>query len=185
MSWIRPTVIWLMSAPDSEGHPAPGPDPQRNLPVAPQPAEGQPRGRQPSVVAIQARRHRGPLPSPEAFQGYKEVDASAPGRILAMAERQQEHDNAIALLTLKSEASYRTWGIVAAVAVVGVLAAGAVACALAGQREVALGLVAVGFVSVAGVFVQGRNLTAMQAEKNKPDRPSPPAQLDAPRPPDA
>ncbi len=44
----------------------------------------------PLVLAMQQKRHVGPLPSAETFRGYGDVLPSAPERIMQMAEKEQQ-----------------------------------------------------------------------------------------------
>ncbi len=43
------------------------------------------------VALFQRDVHSGPLPHPETLKGYQDIDPSFPERIMAMAEREQEH----------------------------------------------------------------------------------------------
>lgn len=45
----------------------------------------------PQIYQQKLQFHQGPLPPPEVLQGYGDIDASFPKRIMQLAEREQEH----------------------------------------------------------------------------------------------
>ncbi len=47
------------------------------------------------LAVFQRDIHSGPLPHPEILKGYQQIDPSFPERIMAMAEREQEHAHSL------------------------------------------------------------------------------------------
>lgn len=103
-----------------------------------------------AMVAMES--YSGPLPSPEDFKAYKDVLDSAPERILAMAERQQEHRMAVEkrLLDIDARESHR--GQVTGAVLVVLCVGAAVLLGLTGHDWLAGAVVAI-TAAVATIFV--------------------------------
>lgn len=98
----------------------------------------------------------GPLPPAEQIRAYEEVLPGSADRILAMAERQQEHRQNLERVTV-NEATNRSWwglrlGFVIALVVIGV-GAGAI---FTGHALAGFGVIIAEAAALAGVFVVGR-----------------------------
>lgn len=124
------------------------------------------------AATLQATQVSGPLPPASEFAGYKEVLASAPDRILKMAEKQQAHDHRIEFLTLLSESLYRIVAIACGAGILAYMVYGAVSCAASGNYAgaVALGSAAA-LTGVASIFVRGRDLVRMRSDAPAPMKP--------------
>ncbi len=124
--------------------------------------------------------YAGPLPPADQIRAYEEVLPGSADRILAMAERQQEHRQKLEQVTVEEAANRSWWGLrlgfVIAVLVIGVGAAAIfTGYALAGFAVI-IGQAAI----LAGVFVYGR----VEQRKERVEKDShtrlPPAQAGPP-----
>ncbi len=100
--------------------------------------------------------HAGPLPSPDTLHQYNEILPGAADRVVAMAEREQEHRHAVERSMVRIYARNTMGGLIAGtliglVAIVGG-AYGMVQGADLGGAGVALG----GLAALAGVYVVGK-----------------------------
>jgi uncharacterized membrane protein len=100
--------------------------------------------------------YAGPLPPADQIRAYEEVLPGSADRILAMAERQQEHRHELERVTI-NEAANRSWwglrlGFVIALTVIGV-GAGAI---FTGHALAGFALIVAQAAVLAGVFVVGR-----------------------------
>lgn len=111
--------------------------------------------------------YAGPLPPADQIRAYEEVIPGSGERIIAMAERQQEHRHSLERVTVKEAANRSWWGLrlgfVIALAVIGV-GAGAI---FTGHALAGFGLIVAQAAVLAGVFVVGR--VAQQKELAEKD----------------
>ncbi len=105
--------------------------------------------------AVRASLYAGPIPPPEALAHYEDVLPGLADRIMAEAERQQAHRQALETSVVQHEARRSMAGLfvggfvaLAAIVVAGVLAA-------QGQQWFGIATALATIVSLAGVFVHG------------------------------
>jgi uncharacterized membrane protein len=118
------------------------------------------------------QRRTGPIPDAAELAAIRAVDPKALELIYTIVDRQQQHDHAMERATLDSETAYRRYGITAAVVVIGGMIGLAALALVLGHPNTAGAMVGIaGLTSMASVFVRGRNMMPMQADR--PDVPSP------------
>lgn len=130
--------------------------------------EGVPASRMVMVAHERTTTFQGPIPHSVELAALKAVDPAALELVYRLAERQQLHDHQIERETLSSETRYRSYGIFAAVAVIGgLLSVSALALLLGYPTSATIIAGAAGIASVASVFVRGRNLIGMQSTERE------------------
>jgi uncharacterized membrane protein len=98
----------------------------------------------------------GPLPPPETLEKYKAVDPSLPERIMAMAERQSSHRQAMEKKLVEGQVRSQTLGQVFGLTMgVGVLGLAAWFAHLH-MPELATVIAGLDLASLVGVFVYGK-----------------------------
>ena len=132
-----------------------------NLPAPLREALSQP-GVSPQLVSMTlsafsaSAQYTGVLPPAEQIRAYEDVLPGSFDRILAMAERQQEHRQSLERITVDEAASRSRWGLrlgfVIAIVVIGV-GAGAI---FTGEALAGFALIIAQAAALAGVFVYGR-----------------------------
>jgi len=131
------------------------------------------------TVAAFSASWAGPLPPAEQIHAYEQALPGAADRILAMAERQQEHRQDLERVTVHEAANRSRWGLwlgfVIAVLVIGV-GAGAI---FAGEALAGFAIIVAQAAVLAGVFVYGRidqrkERVAKNAQTQLPPGPSRP-----------
>jgi uncharacterized membrane protein len=130
-----------------------------NLPAPLREALSQP-GVSPQAVSMTlaafAAIYSGPLPPADQIRAYEEVLPGSADRILAMAERQQDHRHSLERVAVDEAASRSRWGLrlgfVIAVLVVGVGAA----AIFTGHALAGFAVIVAQAAILAGVFVYGR-----------------------------
>ncbi|GEM_PF-1271321 len=95
----------------------------------------------------------GPLPHPHHFAQYKEIEPTAPDRILRMAEKEQEFRHRMSSRSLNADVAAHFAGLAGGLLVCSGLIAGAVHLALNGQQTVALALLGASVLNLVGLFV--------------------------------
>jgi uncharacterized membrane protein len=95
----------------------------------------------------------GPLPHPRHFQRYGEVDVTAPGRILAMAEKEQQFRHHIVEQSLKTDMWSHFTGLVMGWLINLCLIVGAVYLAALGQVAIPAVLMGAAALNVVRTFV--------------------------------
>jgi len=132
------------------------------------------------TLAAFSAHYAGPLPPAEQIRAYEEVLPGAADRILAMAERQQEHRQALERNTVE-EATNRSWwglrlGFVIAALVIGVGAA----AIFTGHPTAGLAVIVAQAAILAGVFVYGRIDQRKERVEKEALTQMPPAQIEPP-----
>ena len=108
---------------------------------------------------------QGPLPAPQTFQEYQQVDPDFPERILAMGENQSAHRQQQERYHLKGSTIARFFGFVFAfLSVLAICGVGAYAIKL-GHATEGYSVIAGVVVSLAGTFIWGR--TKVQQENRE------------------
>lgn len=133
-----------------------------------------------TLAAFSASSWAGPLPPADQIRAYEEVLPGSADRILAMAERQQEHRQNLERVTVDEAASRSRWGLrlgfVLAILVIGV-GAGAI---FTGEALAGFAVIIAQAAMLAGVFVYGRvEQRKERVEKNAQTR-LPPGQAGPP-----
>ena len=107
-------------------------------------------------LSVESRSYRGPLPRPEDLAEYEKTVPGAAERIIAMAERQAEHRQALERVVVEGgarNAHQGLWlGFIISLVVLGL----GTTLVLTGHEVVGATVMALDVVSLAGVFVFGR-----------------------------
>lgn len=132
------------------------PSGKRWQPQVPAPSPPVSKAKPPSGIQVaQASFFQGPLPPPEDLQKFKEVDPSFPERIIAMAERQAGHRQALELRQVKVIVRARYLGLgTAFLSVLAICALAAYAFQL-GHAVEAAGMVTGVVVGLVVAFIKG------------------------------
>lgn len=97
--------------------------------------------------------YNGPIPPPDYFKGYKEVMPDAPERILAMAERQQEHRIEMERMIINRNLRLSERGQIFGLIIVVLFLIAAVVLALEGHDRLAMIIMGTTLLGVLVVFV--------------------------------
>ena len=109
-----------------------------------------------AVAQMQMTLQTGPLPSPEVLEKYKAVQPDLPERIVAMAERQSTHRQAMEKKLVEGQVAAQTRGQVFGLAMgLGVLGLATFSAWLK-MPELAGAIVGLDLAGLVGVFVYGR-----------------------------
>ncbi|KAA0570153.1 DUF2335 domain-containing protein [Azospirillum sp. Sh1] len=108
-----------------------------------------------AVVRILERHERfeGPMPPPALLRQYEEIVPGAAERILAMAERQLDHQIDWERTAISAQARNAFWGLSYGFIIGIALIGGAIFCAVAGHEQVALALVGASALGLVPAFV--------------------------------
>jgi uncharacterized membrane protein len=123
---------------------------------------------------------QGPIPRPEDFASYKEVDGGFPDRIMGMAERQltlaetqQEHRLELEQVAVRGANFRANIGLFMAFAIALSVLGGSFWIIYEGHDAAGISIAGLDLVSLVGVFVYGRHDQAQQDETHRqtPDKP--------------
>lgn len=122
------------------------------------------------VRRTQAFAWTGPLPPPDILKEYDHLVPGAAERILTMAERQSEHRRSIEKVVINSGARNQNLGVVFGFIIALVVLVLAGYALYEGRSQTGTAIVVVTILSLAGVFVTGKYLTAHErAERDNSD----------------
>ncbi|MEU3422390.1 DUF2335 domain-containing protein [Streptomyces murinus] len=109
------------------------------------------------VVRAEVRRsYKGPIPDPETLRGYEAVQAGFAERIMAMAEREQEHRHGMDTLDANQAFRLASRGQTFALIALAIMASLAITLALMEEPAWAAVVGGIDVAAVVGVFITGR-----------------------------
>jgi uncharacterized membrane protein len=108
--------------------------------------------------------HSGPIPSAAQFQAYEKTLPGSADRILAMAEREQQHRHSYDLQSMSWEYIYSGAGLIFGFLVAVALVAGAVYLAINDHEVIAGAFLAVSTVGMVARFIHGSTRRAHSSE---------------------
>lgn len=108
-----------------------------------------------AVVSILERHERfeGPMPPPALLRHYEEILPGAAERILAMAERQLDHQIDWERTAIRAQSRNAFWGLSYGFIIGIALIGGAIFCATTGHEQVALALVGASALGLVPAFI--------------------------------
>lgn len=109
-------------------------------------------------VRVQQQSFSGPIPPPEALERYNDVLPGAAERIIAMAERQQEHRQDLERKAVYSDSNTQTTGVYLGFIIAMTAIIGGVWLAAKGMPTAGLVSIIAALTSLVGVFVYGKHL---------------------------
>lgn len=107
-------------------------------------------------------KHSGPLPNPAVLAGYEAVQNGFAERIVAMAEREQEHRHSMDRLDVSQSYRLASRGQLFALVALAIMAALAITLAVVGEPVWATVAGGVDVAAVVGVFITGQRRTDEQ-----------------------
>ena len=111
----------------------------------------------------------GPIPSPETLAKYNEIIPNAAERILAMAEKQQEHRQQLERRVIFANTRSQTYGLVAGFVIAMTAICGGIWLIAHGKDASGITAILGSLVALVGVFVYGRKKQHQDLkEKPKP-----------------
>ncbi|MGW4813236.1 DUF2335 domain-containing protein [Kitasatospora cineracea] len=116
---------------------------------------------------ITVERHAGPLPSPSVLAGYEKVQAGLAERIVAMAEKEQEHRHSLESTDLRQSYRLAHAGQYAGVFALVVMAALAAYLGFLGEAGWATAVATLDIAAVVGVFVTGQLSSRSESSSSK------------------
>ena len=122
-------------------------------------------------VFVSTTLHEGPLPSVKTLEGYDKLIPDGAHRIMAMAERQQEHRMAMENKVVQAEISQSFLGQWLAFAIGLSTLTTCGFCAYIGESILAGVIGAGGLVGLVSVFIQGKKQQAKDLENRQPPEP--------------
>lgn len=130
------------------------------------------------VELVIAEEHfAGPLPHPDHFERYGEIEPSAPDRILTMAEKEQEFRHSIVHKTLHTDVRSHYVGLAMGWLLTLVLIVGAIYLADKGQVAIPTLLLGAAVLNVVRAFVDA----SWRKDKHPEPPPKPPARQAPPK----
>lgn len=116
-------------------------------------------------------RHRGPIPDPATLRGYEDVQPGFAERIMAMAEREQQHRHDMDRTDATQAYRLASRGQVLALVALGIMASLAITLAVIGQPVWAAVVGGIDVAAVVGVFIGGqRQSSEEQSSSSSPGR---------------
>lgn len=109
----------------------------------------------------------GPIPPPEDLEKYNAIIPNAAERILAMAEKQQDHRQVLEKRVVFANTRSQTHGLIAGFIVAMTVVSGGIWLIAHGKDGSGLAAVITALVALVGVFVYGRH-KQNQDLRNKP-----------------
>lgn len=122
-------------------------------------------------VVMAGETFSGPLPHPQHFQHYGEVEVTAPGRILAMAEKEQQFRHGIVEQSLKTDMWSHFTGLVMGWLINLSLVVGAVYLAALGQVAIPAVLMGAAALNVVRTFVDSSWRKKNEAQSSSAKQP--------------
>lgn len=107
---------------------------------------------------VQHEAYLGPIPHPEHLERYESILPGAADRLIAMAEKEQEHKNRWESRALIGELFYSTAGLALGFIVSISLIAGSIYCAITEHETVALALVGAAAIGLVPALIRGREM---------------------------
>jgi uncharacterized membrane protein len=108
------------------------------------------------VAVVHSESFSGPIAHPGHLREYELILPGAADRIIAMAEKHQDHIIAMERTVVEKEFSDRRWGMVLGALTFGLLIGGALAAGLNDKTAVALVFLGAAAIGGVGLFVNGR-----------------------------
>ncbi len=108
------------------------------------------------VAVVHSESFSGPIAHPSHLREYELIQPGAADRIIAMAEKQQDHIIAMERTMVEKEFSDRRWGMVLGALTFGLLIGGALVAGLNDKTAVALAFLGAAAIGGVGLFVNGR-----------------------------
>jgi uncharacterized membrane protein len=112
-----------------------------------------------------SRSFSGPLPPPEALARYNDVVPGAAGRIIAMAEKQQEHRQELEQRVVFSNAETQKHGLHLGFVIAMTAILGGIWLISIGKETTGLVAIVTAIASLVGVFVYGKSEQKKELEK--------------------
>lgn len=109
------------------------------------------------VSVVRSEQFSGPIPRPDHFKEYDDALPGAAERILAMAESEMAHNQAMEARVFDAEIADRKLGMHYGFATVIVIVVLAFISGIAGNNTLAGILIGAGVIAGAGVFIKGRH----------------------------
>jgi len=127
------------------------------------------------LVRVAASLSYGPLPAPEALERYNQILPGAADRILAMAERQEQHRQELEQQVITSNISSQKLGVKLGFVIAMTAIVGGIGLALAGKSGAGLTSIIGALAALVGVFVYGKKHQGRELDEKAQALPSPPA----------
>ena len=108
------------------------------------------------VAIVHSESFSGPIAHPNHLREYELIQPGAADRIIAMAEKQQDHIIVMERTVVEKEFSDRRWGMVLGALTFGLLISGALVAGLSDKTAVALAFLGAAAIGGVGLFVNGR-----------------------------
>ena len=122
-------------------------------------------------VSMEAAYHHGPIPPSGELERYNNILPGAADRIIAMAEQQATHRQAIEAIAVKTNARNSTLGVISASVLGIVTIAGGVFLGYSGHEWPGAVLGSAGLIGLASVFIYGtRSSKQERLEKHRSQR---------------
>jgi len=127
------------------------------------------------IVRVAASFSYGPLPPPEALERYNQILPGAADRILAMAERQEQHRQKMEEQVITSNVSSQKLGVKLGFVVAMTAILGGIGLALAGASGAGLTSIIAALAALVGVFVYGKRHQGRELDEKAKASPPPAA----------
>jgi len=111
--------------------------------------------------------YSGPLPPPDQLGAYQNIDREFPGRIMAMAEKEQSHRHAMEDRALQSTASFERLGQLCTLLISGAVIAIGALIALKAHAVAGSIVAAVPLASLAAQLISGRRIKRRKNEQQE------------------
>jgi uncharacterized membrane protein len=123
-------------------------------------------GRTPAELTVSSFEFSGPLPPPQILQGYNNAFAGCAERVVAMAERQSAHRQALERLIIESNCKAQSRGQLFAFILALVVLGGGVYLLAKGKSIEGFSAIILALASLTGALIYGQS----QQEKERKDK---------------
>jgi len=139
----------------------------------PQPHAGTVSNRQ-QFTTVESKTWSGPIPSPQALQGYEMIVPGAADRILKIAEAQTAHRIAMESTVIRGDSKRSYLGLLAGFVLSTMVVGGGIYLIAVGHDWAGSGLVGLNLTGLAAVFVYGSRARQAERQRKMENRPRPP-----------
>lgn len=122
-------------------------------------------------IVVKGENYSGPIPHPAHLAAYENIAPGLASRIVKMAEKELTHRIELTDKVATAEIKYRDKGLLYGLISLLALIGASLACAMTNHPKLAVAFIGVGFLGVAGRFIDGKRARPDEDDDKASDTP--------------